>query len=88
MARSYAADQMRIVQFGAESRRSARAGGAAQEAKGRITLAQLAASGRHVVVQCGRCPNRRLSTTTDLDLAMDMPVNVDTYKIVELIVLV
>jgi hypothetical protein len=40
-----------------------------------ITLAQLAASGRHVVVQCGRCPNRRLSRATDLDLPMDTPVN-------------
>ena len=40
-----------------------------------LTLAQLAASGRHVVVQCGRCPNQRLSRTTDLDLPMDTPVN-------------
>jgi hypothetical protein len=40
-----------------------------------ITLAQLAASGRHVVVQCGHCPNRRLSRTTDLDLPMDTPVS-------------
>ena len=39
-----------------------------------ITLAELAASGRHVVVQCGRCPNRRLSRTTDLDLPIDTPV--------------
>ena len=40
-----------------------------------ITLAQLAVLGRHVVVQCGRCPNRRLSRTTDLDLPMDTPIN-------------
>jgi hypothetical protein len=40
-----------------------------------ITLAQLAASGRHVVVQCGHCPNRRLARTTDLDLPMDTPVS-------------
>lgn len=48
--------------------------GAEKEHAG-ITLAQLAASGRHVVVQCGHCPNRRLSRATDLDLPMDTPVN-------------
>jgi hypothetical protein len=36
---------------------------------------KIAASGRHVVLQCGRCPNRRLSRTTDLDLPMDTPVS-------------
>jgi hypothetical protein len=40
-----------------------------------ITLAELASSGRHIVMQCARCPNRRLSRTTDLDLPMDTPVN-------------
>ncbi len=40
-----------------------------------ITLAELAASGRHIVVQCGCCPNRRLSRPIDLDLPMDTPVN-------------
>ena len=40
-----------------------------------ITLAELAASGRHIVVQCGACPNRRLSLPIDLDLPMDTPVN-------------
>jgi hypothetical protein len=40
-----------------------------------ITLAQLAASGRQIVVQCGYCPNRRLARTADLDLPMDTPVN-------------
>jgi hypothetical protein len=49
---------------------------AAEKAQAGITLAQLAASGRHVVVQCGHCPNRRLSRTADLDLPMDTPVNV------------
>ena len=39
------------------------------EAVGRstgITLAQLAASGRHVFVQCGRCPNRRLAKPSEV----------------------
>src|SRR6185312_10735170 len=40
-----------------------------------ITLAELAASGRHIVVQCGECANRRLSRPIDLDLPMDTPVN-------------
>ena len=40
-----------------------------------ITLAEVAASGRHIVVQCGRCANRRLSRCGDLDLPMDTPVN-------------
>ena len=40
-----------------------------------ITLAQLAASGRRVVVQCGRCPNRRLSRPSELDLPMDIAVS-------------
>jgi hypothetical protein len=31
-----------------------------------ITLAQLASSGRHVVVQCAECPNRRLMKPADL----------------------
>jgi len=35
-----------------------------------ITLAQLAASGRRVVIQCGRCPTRRLARPSDLDLPM------------------
>jgi hypothetical protein len=48
---------------------------AAERAHSGITLAELAASGRHVVVQCGHCPNRRLSRATDLDLPMDTPVN-------------
>jgi hypothetical protein len=48
---------------------------AAQKPHEEVTLAQLAASGRHVVVQCGHCPNRRLSRTSDLDLPMDTPVN-------------
>ena len=30
-------------------------------AEGGITLAELAKSGRHVIVQCGACPNRRLT---------------------------
>ena len=48
------------------------------EAVGRstgITLAQLAASGRHVFVQCGRCPNRRLAKPSDLDLPMGTAVS-------------
>ena len=40
-----------------------------------ITLAQLAASGRLVVVQCAHCQNRRLSRTSELDLPMELPVN-------------
>ena len=40
-----------------------------------ITLAELASSGRHIVVQCGHCPNRRFSRAADLDLPMDTPVN-------------
>lgn len=48
---------------------------AAEKAFAGITLAQLAASGRHVVVQCGRCPNRRLDRPSDLDLPMDIAVN-------------
>jgi hypothetical protein len=48
---------------------------AAEKAHTGITLAQLAASGRHVVAQCGHCPNRRLCRATDLDLPMDTPVN-------------
>jgi hypothetical protein len=48
---------------------------AAEKERAGITLAQLGASGRHVVVQCGRCPNRRLARTTDLDLSMDTPVS-------------
>ena len=47
----------------------------ADKAHSGMTLAQLAASGRHVVVQCGRCPNRRLSRASDLDLQMDTSVN-------------
>jgi len=48
---------------------------AAQPKRTGITLAQLAASGRHIVAQCGECPNRRLSRPVDLDLPMDTPVN-------------
>ncbi len=48
---------------------------AAEKSHAGITLAELAASGRHVVVQCGQCPNRRLARTTDLDLPMDTPVS-------------
>ena len=40
-----------------------------------ITLAQLAASGRHVVVQCAHCQNRALSRTSELDVPLDLPVN-------------
>lgn len=40
-----------------------------------ITLAQLAASGRHIVVQCAHCQNRGLSRTSELNLPMDLPVN-------------
>lgn len=40
-----------------------------------ITLAQLAASGRHVIVQCERCPNRRLARPSDLDLPMETAVS-------------
>ena len=40
-----------------------------------ITLAELAVSGRPIVVQCCLCPNRRLSRPIDLDLPMDTPVN-------------
>ena len=40
-----------------------------------ITLAELAPFGRHIVVQCGRCPNRRLCRITDLDLPMDTEGN-------------
>jgi hypothetical protein len=39
-----------------------------------ITLAEIAASGRHVVVQCGHCPNRRLARPIDLDLPMNTPI--------------
>jgi hypothetical protein len=48
---------------------------AAETAPDGITLSQLAASGRHVIVQCGHCPNRRVSRTSDLELPMDTPVN-------------
>ena len=40
-----------------------------------ITLAELAASGRHIVVQCGECPNRRLARPVDLDLPMGISVS-------------
>jgi hypothetical protein len=33
-----------------------------------ITLAQLASSGRHVVAQCGECPNRALVKPLDIGL--------------------
>lgn len=39
------------------------------------TLAEIAASGRRLVVQCGRCPNRRLCRPSDLDLPMEMQVS-------------
>jgi hypothetical protein len=48
---------------------------AVEKAVSGISLSQLAASGQHVVVRCGHCPNRRLSRTSDLDLPMDTPVN-------------
>jgi hypothetical protein len=47
---------------------------ATDKAREGITLAQLTASGRHFVVQCGHCPNRRLSRAIDLDLPMDTPL--------------
>ena len=37
-----------------------------------ISLARLAASGRHVIVQCARCSNRRLARPSDIDLSMDI----------------
>ena len=49
---------------------------AVEKAVSGISLSQLAASGRHVVVRCGHCPNRRLSRTSDLDLPMDTPVSI------------
>jgi hypothetical protein len=48
---------------------------AAQPRHAGITLAELAASGRHIVVQCGQCANRRLSRCGDLELSLDTPVN-------------
>jgi hypothetical protein len=36
-----------------------------------ITLAQLRASGRLVIVQCTECANRRYCRPSDLDLPMD-----------------
>jgi ribosomal protein S27E len=48
---------------------------AAETAPDGITLSHLGASGRHVVVQCGHCPNRGLPRASDLDLPMDTPVN-------------
>jgi len=41
----------------------------------RVTLAELGASGRLIVVQCGRCPNRRLARPSDLDLPMNIAVS-------------
>jgi len=38
-------------------------------------LRALTASGRHIVVQCGRCPNRRLARPIDVDLPMDISVS-------------
>ena len=38
---------------------------------GGITLAQLGASGRLVIVQCSECSNRRHCRPSDLDLPMD-----------------
>ena len=48
---------------------------AIQPAHWHYLLAELAASGRHIVVQCGQCPNRRLARPSDLDLAMDIGVS-------------
>ena len=44
-----------------------------QKAAG-ITLAQLSASGRLVIVQCADCSNRRHCRPSDLDLPMDASV--------------
>jgi DNA-directed RNA polymerase subunit RPC12/RpoP len=43
-------------------------------AEGSITLAELAKSGRHVIVQCGACPNRRLMKPTELGVPLTNPV--------------
>jgi hypothetical protein len=40
-----------------------------------ITLAQLASSGRLVIVQCSECSNRRHCRASDLDLPMDTSVS-------------
>ena len=40
-----------------------------------ITLAQLASSGRHVVVQCAECPNRRLIKATELGVPLTTAVS-------------
>jgi hypothetical protein len=41
-----------------------------------ITLSDLARSGRHVVVQCGACPNRRLHKPTELGVPLTTAVAV------------
>ena len=43
-------------------------------AEGGITLAELAKSGRHVIVQCGACPNRRLMKPTELGVPLTTAV--------------
>ena len=40
-----------------------------------ITLAQLASSGRHVVVQCAECPNRRLMKLAELGVPLPTAVS-------------
>ncbi len=40
-----------------------------------ITLAQLASSGRHVVVQCAECSNRRLMKPADLGMPLPTAVS-------------
>ena len=40
-----------------------------------ITLAQLASSGRHVVVQCAECPNRRLMKPVELGVPLSTAVS-------------
>jgi hypothetical protein len=42
--------------------------------EGGITLAELATTGRRVVVQCGACPNRRLMKPTELGVPLTTPV--------------
>jgi hypothetical protein len=39
-----------------------------------ITLEQIAASGRRIVVQCSACPNRRLLAATELGVPLSMLV--------------
>ena len=79
LARSYAAQQMRTAQSGGPaktfcSRDDMTMAEEAPKSVG-ITLGQLGASGRLVIVQCAICANRRHCRPMDLDLPMETTVS-------------